>query len=237
MEDIVQDEILNELHFEAIMKNEALKQCIYVFVEGDSEEIAFQPLLEDCGLCFETDGVIIANYNGIGNLKHAVRLLSKTLSHDRPIIVTFDDDIDGKRISKTIDHPLITLFKMPINPVVKFKNESEGGSFEECFSPECFIESSFKQQAIDNIVLSKIEDFKRTFNLRRPWVSQLANFIESNGGNPASINKVQIAENMVASCSPIPETFKKLAILIKQIREQNPIKHPDDVELNLNRGV
>jgi len=49
IEDIQYDEMLSELHFEAVMKNEAQKQCIYVFVEGDSEEVAFQR-----GSCFST---------------------------------------------------------------------------------------------------------------------------------------------------------------------------------------
>ncbi|MFM5184483.1 TOPRIM nucleotidyl transferase/hydrolase domain-containing protein [Aeromonas veronii] len=233
IEDIQYDEMLSELHFEAVMKNEAQKQCIYVFVEGDSEEVAFQPLLEECGLNFETDGVVVANYNGIGNLKHAIRLLRKTLSHDRPIIVTFDDDLEGKRISNSINDPLIATFKIPFIPVVTYRNGEKGGSFEECFTPDCFIESSFKDGAIDSAILGKKNEFKKVFNRSAPWVSQLANFIKSNGGNPGSINKIEIAENMMSSCSPIPQTFKQLANLVREIRAMNPIKHPDDVEIKI----
>lgn len=233
MEDILYDEMFNKLHFQAVMENEAKKQCIYVLVEGDSEEVAFQRLLEDSGLNFKTDGVVVANYNGIGNLKHAIRLLRKTLSHDRPIILTFDDDLDGKRISKAINDPLISAFKIPFSPVVTYKNGENGGSFEECFTPDCFIESSFKQRAIDSTVLAKESDFRRIFNPNIPWVPQLVSFIKKNGGNPSSINKVEIAENMASSCSPVPQTFKELANLIKQVRSNNPIKHPDDVEVKM----
>ncbi|WP_199780230.1 MULTISPECIES: TOPRIM nucleotidyl transferase/hydrolase domain-containing protein [Enterobacteriaceae] len=97
MEDIKYDEMLNELIFQEVMKNEAKKQCIYIFVEGECEELVFQPLLERCGIDFDTMGIVIANYNGVGNLKHAIRLLNQTLSHDRPIIVTYDDDHEGKK--------------------------------------------------------------------------------------------------------------------------------------------
>jgi hypothetical protein len=215
------------------MKNEAKKQCIYIFVEGDSEEVAFQPLLENCGLNFETDGIVVANYNGIGNLKHALRLLKKTLSHDRPIILTFDDDINGKRIFNVINDPLIIPFKIPSSPVVTYKNGQIGGSFEECFTPDVFIEASFKPRAIDSKILTKEPDFRKVFNVKRPWISQLADFIGSNGGNSGSINKVEIAQNMVASNSPTPKTFEELAKLINQIRVRNPIKHPDDVEVKI----
>ena len=94
IEDILDEEIFSALHHEAMMKRAALEQCIYIFVEGDSEEATFQMLLESCGLDFQEYWIVIANYNGIGNLKHAVRLLQRTLSHDRPVIVTYDDDLD-----------------------------------------------------------------------------------------------------------------------------------------------
>ncbi|MFL3317309.1 TOPRIM nucleotidyl transferase/hydrolase domain-containing protein [Klebsiella michiganensis] len=232
IEDILHDEMINELHFEAVMRNEAQKQCIYIFVEGESEEAAFQPLLEDCGVDFINEGIILANYNGIGNLRHSLRLLKKTLSHDRPIIVTYDDDPVGKEVTKSINDPLITLFKIPYSPVVKYKDGSEGGSFEESFTPDCFIDSCFKEKSIDFNMLPKILDFKKIFNPTNPWVSQLNQFISNNGGKPG-INKVAIAENMASIASPIPVTFTQLAKVVTDIRAKNPIKHPDDVDLNL----
>lgn len=233
IDEVHYQDFLSECHFNLVMKNEAKKQCIYIFVEGDSEELAFQPLLEGCGVDFEKHGIIVANYNGIGNLKHALRLFNKTLSHDRPVVVTFDDDIDGKRISNFIKGSLITSFKIPCTPVVTYNNGQKGGSFEECFPHEIFIESSFKPLAIDNKVLGKLAEFREIFDIHTPWVAQLAKFIKSNGGDPGSINKVKIAENMIASDAATPETFEKLASLIIKIRENHPIEHPNWVGLKI----
>lgn len=70
MEDILYDEMINELQHETVMKNAALAQCIYTLILCGSEESKFQMLLEDqlCGLNFEENGVVVANYNGMGNL-------------------------------------------------------------------------------------------------------------------------------------------------------------------------
>ncbi|WP_233527762.1 TOPRIM nucleotidyl transferase/hydrolase domain-containing protein [Serratia sp. PAMC26656] len=233
IEDIRYEEMLSELQFESVMKSEARKQCIYIFVEGESEEITFQPLLESFGVDFEKEGIIIANYNGIGNLRHAIRILGKTLSHDRPIIVTFDDDLEGKKVTGLINDPLITYFKIPYSPVVTYKDGSKGGSFEECFTPDCFIDSCFKPKAIDSNILTKSSDFKKIFNPKKPWISQLAKFILDNGGKPGSIKKVEIAGNMASAASPVPQTFSELAKVITDIRAKNPIKHPDNVELKI----
>jgi predicted ATP-dependent endonuclease of OLD family len=234
IEDIQYEEMISDLHYEAVMRSEARKQCIYIFVEGESEEIAFQPLLEACGIDFEKDGILIANYNGIGNLKHAIRLIRKTLSHDRPIIVTFDDDLEGKKVSGLIDDPLIVSFKIPCSPVVTYKDGSKGGSFEESFTPDCFIDSSFKPKAIDSKMLTKASDFKKKFDPEKPWVSQLVNFIsDNNGGKPGSINKIEIAKNMALAALPVPKTFVALAEVINCVRTENPIRHPDSVELNI----
>jgi len=233
IEDIQYEEMLSEIHFEAVMKNEAQKQCIYLFVEGHSEEVAFQSLLEDCGVDFETDGIIIANYNGAGNLVHAIRLLRKTLSHDRPIIVTYDDDLEGKKLDGKINDSLITTFKIPSSPVVAYKNNSKGGSFEESFTPDCFVASCFKPEAIDNRVLAKESDFKNIFDPTRPWISQLAQFISAHGGDPSSINKVEIAENMASIADPVPNTYIELARVVTNVRANNPIKHPDEVDLKI----
>ena len=40
IEDIQYEEMLSELHHEVVMKNAALEQCIYIFVEGESEATA-----------------------------------------------------------------------------------------------------------------------------------------------------------------------------------------------------
>ena len=38
---------------------------------------------------------------------------------------------------------------------------------------------------------------------------------------------------MIFSVSQIPETYNELAKVIIDIRNKNPIKHPEDVDLNL----
>tara|TARA_R110002126_G_scaffold33382_47_gene104663 strand:+ start:3472 stop:4191 length:720 start_codon:yes stop_codon:yes gene_type:complete len=233
IEDIMYDEMINELHYEAVMKNAALDQCIYIFVEGESEEITFQMLLEDqnCGLDFKEIGVVVANYNGIGNLKHAVRLLRKTLSHDRPIVVTYDDDLEGKRNLKYLNDPLITPFKIPQTPVVEFGDGSWGGSFEEVFSPECFLKSCFEGQVLPETFTGSLSGFSSNFDKTKPWIPQLANYARVHGCHPASINKVLLAENMAHNCDPVPDSFIKLAETVLNLRKQNPVKHPDDIEL------
>lgn len=230
IEEAREELILNDLFEEQLMKEAAKRQSIYIFVEGDSEELTFQPLLEDCGIDFKTMGIVIANYNGEGNLKHALRLLSNTLSHDRPVIVTYDDDHAGKKLQKP-HNPLITYFKIPSTPVVSYDDASSGGSFEESFPKEIFIASCFQENVIDRALVSKRLDFEKMFDPKVPWVSQLKKFILSYGGKPSSINKPQLAENMMISVVDIPETYKELAKQIIFIRNQYPVKHPYDIEL------
>ena len=233
MEDIYYDEMISEFHHEAVMKNAALDQCIYIFVEGESEEATFQMLLEDklCGLNFEEHGVVVANYNGIGNLQHAVRLLRKTLSHNRPIVVTYDDDLEGKAKLKHLNDPLITPFKIPQTPVVEFRDGSLGGSFEEAFSPDCFLKSCFEGNVLPSGFKGSPEDFSSGFDKTKPWIPQLAKYASSNGCHPASINKLLLAENMAHNCEPVPDAFVKLAKTVLDLRKHNPVKHPDDVKL------
>lgn len=232
MEDIMYDEIIGSICEEKIMISAAKAQCIYIFVEGESEEAVFHMLLEACGLDFKKHGVVIANYNGIGNLKNSIRLLRKTLSHDRPVIVTYDDDLAGKREVGSIDDELITLFKIPQVPVVRYSGGSEGGSLEEVFSPDLFIESSFEIDVVFNSDQKMKSDFSVVFDARRPWFSQLASFVESRGVRAGSINKVRLCESMAESCDPIPETFKKLAELVLSLRERYPVKSPNNVDLS-----
>jgi len=233
IEDIQYDEMINVLHHEAVMKNAALEQCIYIFVEGESEETTFQMLLEDqlCGLDFEENGVVVANYNGIGNLQHAVRLLRKTLSHDRPIVVTYDDDPEGKAKLKYLNDSLITPFKIPQTSAVEFGDGSSGGSFEETFSPDCFLKSCFEGGVLPKTFTGSLSGLSAVFDKTKPWIPQLAKYSSLNGCHPASIDKVILAQNMANSCDPVPDTYIKLANTVLDLRKKNPVKHPDDVVL------
>ena len=233
IEDIQYEEMLSERFHEAVMRNEALKQCIYIFVEGESEEATFQTLLENntCGLDLKLNGIVIANYNGIGNLKHAIRMLRNTLSHDRPIIVTFDDDPEGKKVGKYLEHPLIHPFRIPHEPVVTYADGSQGGSFEEAFSKQTFIDACFQTGVIEPSSPGTAAEFMVAFDDSKPWFPQIARYVVSKGGHAGSINKVHLAKAMASICEPIPDTFLELARKTVELRKNNPILHPDDVDL------
>ena len=232
MEDILREEAWSEYHAELVMERAAMEQCIYVLVEGESEENTFETLLEEgCGLKFSEYGVVIANYNGIGNLKHTLRLLSKTLSHNRPVIVTYDDDIAGKHVENLSITNNISLFKIPQTPVVKYRNGQMGGSFEEAFDAQIFIDSCF--QLIKNgLKCSGTQnEFQNSFQVDKPWLAQFARYLELTDGNAKSINKVDLAQILAVDCDPIPDTFLLLAEQIKEIRANNPVRNPDDVDM------
>lgn len=128
---------------------------------------------------------------------------------------------------------MITYFKIPFSPIVSYSDGSLGGAFEESFPKDCFIAACFQQNIIASSFLSRRNDFEKIFNPTKSWLSQLAQFISFNGGFPNSINKIKLARNMMLSVSQIPETYKELAKVIIDIRNKNPIKHPEDVDLNL----
>lgn len=180
MEDIIYDEMLDSLCAEEVMRRAAEAQCIYIFVEGESEETTFQMLLEDCGLDFKTHGIVIANYNGIGNLKNSIHLIRKTLSHNRPIIVTYDDDLPGKREAQHIEDELTTKFKIPQTPVVRYSDGSEGGSLEEAFPSELFIESCFKSDVILNSNTNMKSDFVAIFEAKKTMVRPIGKFFKQH---------------------------------------------------------
>ena len=241
-EDIMMEEAFSAMHDEAVMKAATLAQCIYLFVEGDSEEQAFPILLKKSGLNLEEIGIVIANYNGIGNLKHALRLLSKTLSHDRPIVVTFDNDESGKRISSAISNldindELVSVVTVPKNPVVSFSSGHKGGSFEEAFNSHDFVTTCFLKGIMDDALLSKRTEFEKIFNPINPWYSQVAQFCHNHGEKKFISRKVKLAVELAASCNTIPETFIHLAELLTEVRAKHPVKHPDNVELPKVHGL
>jgi hypothetical protein len=211
--------------FDQASSESALEQCIYLFVEGESEEIAFRILLEEgLGINFEKEGVVIANYNGIGNLKHTIRLMQKTLSHSRPMIFTFDDD-DKKLISKIGALPSnFHLFKIPFEPVVKLPNGDFGGSFEESFEPSDFIEACFNTAFLRSKPQISKQDFMGVFDSKKPFYAQMVKFLKTKGLSNYALPKPEIAENMAVSCELEPDTYIKLSELIKVVRASNPIQ-------------
>lgn len=116
--DAAYEDYLEGLRYDKEMQIATLQQCIYLLVEGETEEKTYPELLAKCDVDIEEIGVVIGNYNGCGNLIHALRLLKKTLSHDRPVIATIDNDEQGKRVCERLSQAgfnmdLITLVPMP----------------------------------------------------------------------------------------------------------------------------
>lgn len=223
--DMVQEALYEEIHWEEASKKSALEQCIYLFVEGESEETAFRILLEEgLGIKFLEYGIVIANYNGIGNLKHAIRLMNLTLSHERPMIFTFDDDNPSIIKNLGVLPNNIYLFKVPFTPVVTFPNGYQGGSFEESFDSSTFINACFETTLLKNNPQIIKQDFIDAFDSKKPFYSQIIQFLEQKGLKNSVPKKTEIAEEMAVNCTPEPNTYIKLAQLIKEIRSNHPVK-------------
>ena len=223
--DMMLENIAQELRWDEARKESALDQCIYLFVEGESEETAFRILLEEgLGINFLEYGIVIANYNGIGNLKHAIRLMSLTLSHKRPMIFTFDDD-EPSLTPVLSDLPSnIYLFKIPFQPVVTFSNGYKGGSFEESFKSIDFINACFETTLLKANPHIIKQDFIDVFDSTKPFYTQTVQFLKLKRLTNSVPKKTEIAEEMAVTCTPVPDTYKELAQLIRNIRSKHPIE-------------
>ena len=223
--DTMQDAIAEELWWDEASKESALEQCIYLFVEGESEELAFPILLEEgLGIKFSEFGVSIANYKGGGSLKNAIRLMRSTLGDNRLMIFTFDDDNPSIIKSLGVLPNNIYLFKVPFTPVVTFPNGYQGGSFEESFDSSTFINACFETTLLKNNPQIIKQDFIDAFDSKKPFYSQIIQFLEQKGLKNSVPKKTEIAEEMAVNCTPEPNTYIKLAQLIKEIRSNHPVK-------------
>ncbi len=234
-EDVAADMAISDLHDEAVMKRATLEQAIFLFVEGDSEEVALPILFTDT-LDMEAVGVKIANYNGHGNLRSALRLLKLTLSHNRPIIVTYDNDpesISSVRKCKNQDlfNDLTYLYQIPLDPVVSYPNDHTGGSFEESFPVEVFMSAAFCGKILPDDVISQRNLFESTFNPSKPWLRQLKKFTTDLGFTEWSTCKPKLAEALAIECDELPSTYSRLISFIHDVRDKHPVVHPNDVEL------
>ena len=222
--DVLLDNKSQEEQWAIASKESALEQCIYLFVEGESEETAFWILLEEgLDIGFDEYGVVIANYYGIGGLSNVIKLMNKTLSHSRPMIFTFDDD-DKSIISKIGNVPSnVYLFKVPNNPAVTLANGEQGGSFEESFQANEFIDACFDTTLLKmNPQISKSE-FVNFFDTGKSFYPQIEKFLWSKGLSSCKPKKIEIAESLAIDCVHIPETYVELAKLIKEIRLKYPV--------------
>ena len=234
-DDVARDMALQELHDEAVMKQATREQCIFLFVEGDSEERAIPELLYDA-VEFESLGIQVANYNGRGNLPAMLRLLDLTLSFDRPIVLTYDNDpesiksIEACRKQSLINN-LVYEFPIPNTPVVTYPSGHAGGSFEESFSPDEFLDSVFHETIMPEQIRSQLKEFQDLFDVSKPWFKQLQRFCADRGFPEIREKKVVIAELLAANITEQPSTYVALANLIHKVRAKHPVKHPDDVIL------
>ena len=222
-----------EQHQNAVMARAIREQRIFLFVEGESEEIAIPILFADV-IDLDALGVKIANYNGHGNLFAALRLLKLTLSHDRPIILTYDNDPESiPSVQKCKEHGLITdlVYQLPIptEPVVTYPSGVQGGGFEEAFPPVIFVDAAFGGNILPADVTSQKAQFEATFDSSKPWLRQLQKFTANLGFTGWSTKKTALAETMASMCDKLPPTYHALVQLIEEVRKKHPVTHPYDV--------
>ena len=99
-------------------ERESLLQCIYVFVEGRSEEVILESMFNKLGLDLELLSVELVSMGGASNAKHAVRILRRTASKDRPILLILDADTAGIKAAAATDvkdDPLTKVMFLPCN--------------------------------------------------------------------------------------------------------------------------
>ncbi len=237
--DWAMEQAIQDLHYEAVMERAKKEQCIYLFVEGDSEEKSFDNLLYKSDFDIDKEGIVIANYGGNGNLKNVLKFFKNTLSSERPAIITYDDDINGKKIIKDLKKEFgndlnLTFFQIPINPIIKYEDGTEGGSFEEMFDKYFFLECCFSDEFLTDSPKYHLNNFINGFNIVDPWIKQVEKYFHSIN---EKINKVDLAIFLSERITTVPETIMKLSYVLKEVREKNPITHPDDVELPQIRGL
>lgn len=223
--DMMLEDLAQEVRWDEASKESALEQCIYLFVEGESEELAFPILLEEgLGIKFSEFGVSIANYKGGGSLKNAIRLMRSTLGDNRLMIFTFDDEDPSIIANLGILPNNIYLFKVPFKPVVTFSNGHKGGSFEESFESSDFIEVCFETTLLKANPQIIKQDFIDVFDSTKPFYSQIVQFLKLKGLTSSVPKKTEIAEEMATTCTPEPDTYYELAQLIRNIRSKHPVE-------------
>jgi hypothetical protein len=223
------------------MKRATREQCIFVFVEGECEANTVAGLLFD-DVEFESLGIQIANYNGRGNLPTMLTFLRQTLSFDRPIILTYDNDPESLKSMETcrkrnLINELVYPFPIPNEAVVTYPCGHGGGSFEESFSIDEFLSAVFHESVMPKRIRSQFMEFRSMFDGSKPWSRQLQKFCADRGFPKIREKKVRVAELLATNISEQPTTYVALAKLIREVRAKHPVKHPDDVVLPKVHGL
>ena len=212
LDDAAYEDYLEGLRYDKEMQIATLQQCIYLLVEGETEEKTYSELLTKCNVDIKEIGVVIGNFNGCGNLIHILRLLKKTLSHDRPIIATTDNDEQGKRVCERLPQAgfnmdLITLVPMPsvVTPL-EYPSGHKGGSFEEMFPPNHFIDQVFSPDFMPDILVSAKEEFRKQFRENKSWFEQVKKFCAEKGYTKMADFKVHIGIRLTKASEEFPPT-------------------------------
>jgi hypothetical protein len=240
LEDIAYEQYLIDRLEEQVWLESRLRYCVYLFVEGFTEERAFPTLFERLNFDFRENGIVIANYNGSGNAISSVRLLRQTLSSDRPILLTFDNDEEGQRI---IESPLIkseqAQGRLWVNPVPDAKREivyvsgHVGGSFEEMFEQDDFLDCIFMLTEITNEILSMKNEFAERFESQKPWLRQVKTFMYEHGIPnflESETSKIEFGVKLAKGCKVPPRDIENLVSRLTQIRWKYPIRDIRDFD-------
>lgn len=201
---------------------------MYLFVEGDTEEGVFPIIFERLNYEYDEDGVIIANCGGNGNFSHCIDLLRKTLSNNRPVLITYDNDTNSdSKIQKlkSSHHDKLYFYSLPFkNNKITFKNGFLGGSFEELFEKEEYIESIFSIKELNQYIDCKHELLK-TINNKSLWFNQIKGFFHNKLNCDIEGYKKKIGMFIAKNCRKIPQEFSEIIDLIKKIRKEYPVKN------------
>ncbi|MDA3884849.1 MAG: hypothetical protein PF638_04570 [Candidatus Delongbacteria bacterium] len=204
---------------------------IFLFVEGDTEEAVLPDMIHEAGYDLEENSIEIANYNGVSNLIHSIRLLRKTLNYRSPIIVTIDNDDAGfKEYNRLISQTdllgslePVYFYKLPTSKTKIDYTTHKGGSFEEIFEMDCFLEAILKLEGIPAELIQDKEIIKKDFVRNISWVTQIKKILNSYGYK-RDIDKISLGQWMDCIKISIPQDILDLAELIKEVREKYPVK-------------
>jgi hypothetical protein len=223
MDDARHDAAAEEWFHEQSLEREKLIQCIYLLVEGDSEEIAFPRLLLRAGLDLEELGVVLVNLQGVANASHVIRTLAITLSADRPVVLVVDNDPEGMKALKYSDlakHHLLTTVKVPVAPKVECYDGSRGGSLEEAFDLEVVVRAALR--TLNNeLGVFDVGEILAAVDETKPWLAQISQFVRDRSEGFRGVEKTALAE-LLADEAP-PKTIVDLAQTLLKVRGEHPV--------------
>ena len=128
---------------------------------------------------------------------------------------------------------LLHIFPIPAREAVTYSNGHNGGSFEEIFTSEHFLNCCFSTRIMDSNLVNDKGYFEKSFDVSKPWYDQVKKYCALNGFTKFSYLKADLAEYMAEECDNPPDTITKLSALIKEVRDKYPVKKPNDVELRI----